>query len=218
MNDDELDKQIQQGLNGELPPPDPAAKRRAIAMAREAFVAEHAQAAETIEEKEKVKASQGFWARLRLILGQRAEKEGTMSTYNPKLMYSGVATAAVMAVAVGLALQTQTGREVTIELPEVTLGRDDGPTMAEQRLEERDFDDSLVTRAAEPEAEAISVPETASAAQQARPMNSEDPSVRVTLPPERPADGSVTEAELDFYAFAPPPVMDESLAKEARRA
>jgi Ca-activated chloride channel family protein len=218
MNDDELDQQIKDGLNGELPPPDPAAKRRAIAMAREAFAAEHAQVFESIEEKENKNSSQGFWGRLRLILGQRAEKERTMTTYNPKLMYSGVATAAVMAVAVGLVLQTQTGREVTIELPEVTLGRDDGPTMAEQRLEERDFDDSLVTRAAEPEAEAISVPETASAAQQARPMNSEDARVKVTLPPKRAADGSVTEAELDFYAIAPPPARDERLAKEARRA
>lgn len=155
MNDDELDKQIREGLNGDIPPPDSAAKRRAIAMAREAFVAEHAQLAESIEEKEKSKSSQGLWGWLRLILGQRAEKERTMTTYNPKLMYSGVATAAVMAVAVGLVLQTQTGREVTIELPEVTLGRDDGQTIARRDLEERDFDEAL---ARPREAEAMGAP------------------------------------------------------------
>ncbi len=121
MNDDDIDQQLRAGLDGDIPSPDPAARRRAIAMAREAFEAEQAQVPESNEEKEKQNTAQGIPGWLRLIFGQRAEEEGTMTTYNPKLMYSGVATAAVMAVAVGLALQTQTGRELTINLPGVEL-------------------------------------------------------------------------------------------------
>ena len=121
MNDDDIDQQLREGLDGDIPSPDPAARRRAIAMARQAFEAEQAQVPESNEEKEKQNTAQGIPGWLRLIFGQRAEEEGTMTTYNSKLMYSGVATAAVMAVAVGLALQTQTGRELTINLPGVEL-------------------------------------------------------------------------------------------------
>ena len=122
-DDNELDRQLRERLNGDVPPPNPAAKRRAIAMAREAFEAEHAQVSEKYEEKEKQKFSQGFWRRLRLIFGQRADKEAAMIPFNQKLIYSGVATAAVVAIAVGLSLQTQMaqmGRDIpAIQLPEL---------------------------------------------------------------------------------------------------
>ena len=101
-NDDELDKQLRESLNGDIPPPDPEAKKRAIAMAREAF--EEAQVTEKVEEKENQKSPQGFLAQLRLIVGKRTDKESAMIPYNQKLMYSGMATAAVVAVAVGIVI------------------------------------------------------------------------------------------------------------------
>ena len=79
-NDDQLDKQIREGLNGDIPPPDPDAKRRAIAMARAEFVAEHAQATEKQKEKESQKSPQGFLGWLRLIVGNNADKEGDIGT------------------------------------------------------------------------------------------------------------------------------------------
>jgi Ca-activated chloride channel family protein len=106
-NDDELDKQIRDGLKGDIPPPDPAAKRRAIAMARAEFEAEHAQLTENKKEKEIQKRPQGLLGWLRLIIGSKPEKEGAMIPFNQKLIYSGVAAAAVAAVAVGISLQTQ---------------------------------------------------------------------------------------------------------------
>jgi Ca-activated chloride channel family protein len=120
-NDDQLDKQIREGLNGDIPPPDPDAKRRAIAMARAEFVAEHAQATEKQEEKESQKSPQGILRWLRLIVGNNADKEGDMIPYNQKLIYSGVAAAAVAAVAVGITLQIQQTDFNTSGVPELVI-------------------------------------------------------------------------------------------------
>ncbi len=214
MNNDDIDKQLREGLDGDIPPPDPAAKRRAIAMAREAFAAEHAQLPESIEEKEESKAAQGLPGWLRLIFGQRAEEESTMTTYNPKLMYSGVATAAVMAVAVGLALQTQTGREITIGLPEVTLGEDDAATIVEQGLVEGDLDETLAHRV---EAEAMAAPQTSLATEVRKLAASEDGRARVTLPRELAGDSAGLTATVRANVPAPPPTMEEIVVMEAER-
>ena len=110
------DEQLEQGLRDELdgldiPPPDPSARRRAIAMARAAFVAEHAAGSRSAQNKGE-KSSKGLAGWLRLITGNKADKEGAMNSltsfrYNQKLIYSGVAAATIAAVAVGIGLQYQ---------------------------------------------------------------------------------------------------------------
>ena len=89
-----MDKRIREGLNGDIPPPDPDAKRRAIAMARAEFVAEHAQATEKQKEKESQKSPQGFLAWLRLIVGNNADKEGDMKRriYDNVMLFTILAT------------------------------------------------------------------------------------------------------------------------------
>ncbi len=202
MNDDDTDNKIREALSGDVPPPDPAAKRRAIAMARQAFEAEHSQAAESIEEKgqgkEKAKSTQGWLGWLRLILGQRAEKESTMTTFNPKLMYSGVATAAVMAVAVGLVLQNQVGRELTIDLPGVDLLPGEGAALPQG-------EDDLAAYS------------TAELAEQGRLRDA--PDVRkLTVPPKKAAEEERQQA-LDIAGVrsnqpAAPPTIEEIIASE----
>ena len=109
-SDEQLEKRLRDALDGlDIPPPDPAARRQAIAMARAAFAAEHAESARPAGNKAE-KTSKGMTGWRRLIIGSRADKESAMHTstsfrFNQRLVFSGVAAAAVAAVAVGIGLQ-----------------------------------------------------------------------------------------------------------------
>ena len=139
-NDDKFDKELRESLEGlDVPPPDPAARRRAIAAAREEYVAQRRElpgAADAEPVREKQKSSQGFFHWLRLIIGNPPDEEKAMIPYTQKLMYSGVAAAAVAAVAVGISLQIQP----LGELPEISL-----PTPAEEAKREALVDKVIAT-------------------------------------------------------------------------
>ncbi len=111
-NDEQLEQALRDELDGlDIPSPDPAARRRAIAMARAAFVAERAAGSRSAQNKVE-RSAKGLAGWLRLIIGSKADKEGAMNSltsfrFNQKLVYSGVAAAAVAAVAVGIGLQYQ---------------------------------------------------------------------------------------------------------------
>ena len=86
--------------NREIPDPDPAARRNAIALAREEFEAA------LKEDKQKNKTSpQGFLDRLRLIFGNQPEDGRSNMLWNQRFIYSGMAAAAIGAVAIGVSLQ-----------------------------------------------------------------------------------------------------------------
>ncbi len=141
-----------------------------------------------------------------------------MTTFNPKLMYSGVATAAVMAVAVGLALQNQVGREVTIELPEIDLdmastpprqfGELDDAAVASPTdpgagtIELRELNVGQATRPAQPvdEREAFVTSRT-DVREEARKREAPADRVGITIPPPRPAEA---EAAMEAEVMAAP--------------
>lgn len=104
-NNEPLNKVLKEELDGlNIPSPDPAARREAITMAREAFEAAHSTATEPAPKKSG-DLFQGLLHWLRPIIGNQADKDTAMIPFRQKLMYSGVATAAVAVVAVGISLQ-----------------------------------------------------------------------------------------------------------------
>jgi len=120
-DDDQLDRQLKQELEGlDIPPPREDAKQRAIAMARAAFEAEQAAA------REKHKTTQGFLHWLRLIVGTNADNGRDTMIARQKLLYSAVAAACVGVVAVGISLQTTT-------VPQVLSGKNETTVIADER-------------------------------------------------------------------------------------
>mgnify|MGYP001812474290 FL=1 len=83
-----------------IPDPDPAARRKSIALAREEFEA-------TLkEDKQKnIQSTQGFLNRLRHIFGNQPDDGRASMFWNQRFIYSGVAAAAIGAVAIGVSLQ-----------------------------------------------------------------------------------------------------------------
>jgi hypothetical protein len=103
--DDQLDDELKKALDDlVIPPSRDAAKRRAIAMAREEFDAAHG--APGSEKNEK--PSQGLAGWLRHIVRKNTDNGRVIMPFNQKLIYSGITAAAVGAVAVGISLQYQT--------------------------------------------------------------------------------------------------------------
>jgi Ca-activated chloride channel family protein len=99
--DDQLDDELKAVLaNVEVPAPDQGAKRRAMALARAEF---EAQPREQAEPNQKI--SKGFSGWWRLIVGNQPDNGRSLMSFNRKLIYSGITTAAVAAVAVGISLQ-----------------------------------------------------------------------------------------------------------------
>ncbi len=83
-----------------VPPADRAARRRAIALAREAFDTLHQ------GEAEKSQAGrQGFFSRLRHIIGKRTDDGRPTMLLSQRFVYSGITAAAIAAVAIGISLQ-----------------------------------------------------------------------------------------------------------------
>ena len=118
QEDDKLDKALRDQLgNVEIPSPDPAARRQAIAMAREAFEAaadvKSAALSDTAEQ-----SPQGLLGWLRLMVGKPTDKDTAMTPFSHKLMYSGVATAVVAIVAVGISLQSPPRGDVPGPIPD----------------------------------------------------------------------------------------------------
>jgi len=102
--DRQLDDELKQLLGDiDIPPADDRAKRRAIAMARSEFEL----ARREVGEKTPA-ASQGLFGWLRLIVGNKPDNRRAVMPFTRKLMYSGVAAAAVGAIAVGITLQNPT--------------------------------------------------------------------------------------------------------------
>lgn len=121
--DEYLDEELQSKLRElDIPPPDDAAKKRAIAMAREEF--ESVQRAQSTGEEQ---ASQGIFQWLRLIVGKHADNRRAIMPFNQKLIYSGITAAALGAIAVGITLQYQ-------NYPEAP-GRQSADDMARSELE-----------------------------------------------------------------------------------
>ncbi len=109
-NDDKLDRQLKEELNSvDIPAPSEDARRRAIALAREAF--------EAGATKEKPEIHHGFRRWWRLMVGSNADNGRQTMIARQKFLYSAVAAACLGAVAVGISLQTSTYR------PDLT-GRD----------------------------------------------------------------------------------------------
>ncbi len=101
--EDQLDNELKQMLGDiDIPPARDEAKRRAIAMARAEF--------ETArnENPEREKPRQGFFSRLRLIVGSNTDKRSSSMNFTRKMMYSGVVAASVGAIAIGITLQNLT--------------------------------------------------------------------------------------------------------------
>jgi Ca-activated chloride channel family protein len=138
--DEKLDQEVREGLGGlDVPPPDPAARRRAIAMARAEFEeARRVDTAATAEGKTE-KSSQGFLGWLRLIVGKQPDEDKAMIPFNQKLLYPGVAAAAVAAIAVGISLQDQ----VTPNLPGIPADLETGAAEAQFREPEVRADEYL---------------------------------------------------------------------------
>jgi Ca-activated chloride channel family protein len=119
--DDQLDDELKKALDDlVIPPSRDAAKRRAIAMAREEFDAAHG--APGSEKNEK--PSQGLAGWLRHIVRKNTDNGRVIMPFNQKLIYSGITAAAVGAVAVGISLQYQTdqlapGKPPTTEIKRI---------------------------------------------------------------------------------------------------
>ena len=84
----------------DIPPADPAARRRSIAFAREEF-----EALRRYQPEEQQASRQGLFKRLRHIIGQQPDDGRPSMFMNQRFVYSGITAAAIGAVAIGISLQ-----------------------------------------------------------------------------------------------------------------
>ncbi|MFK7828312.1 MAG: von Willebrand factor type A domain-containing protein [Congregibacter sp.] len=109
--DEQEDKALRDSLQGlDIPPPNPAARRKAIAMAREAFEGAQERVCDPAPEKNRIQ-SQGLLRWLRLMVENLFDRDKVMLPFSNRLMYSGTATAAIAIVAVGISLKDPSSDE-----------------------------------------------------------------------------------------------------------
>ncbi len=168
-----------------VPAPDPVARRRAIALAREAFEATR-QDSSAPRHETGAKASRSW---LRLMTGKPPVNGRAIMPGKQKLMYGGIATAAIAAIAVGISLQYQPaaidpGRSAGDEMPVRDRGQSAvpvaGPLAGLTLREERE---SGLEDKASTEAPALSFEEAADSAALARSQ----PRAQVAPAPPREA-------------------------------